>query len=510
MLALEVRGFGHDVRLCVPPNLVGRIGAGERAGATAREVTTDGAAAAAPCSRGRPAEPGDGPGRSGTRTWWRFGDSSTKMDAIAGAAPSGVVMTAVQQEPSEALPQLPLPAAAGCPFGPPQEYESLRAGSPVIRVACPTGVQAWLVSRYEDVREVLGDPRRFSNRPGTAAHVLLGFGGDTPVGEGEFPRMDGAEHLRFRRHMAPEVSNMKRINQLRPRVRQIVDEHLDDLAATPTPVDLYAAFARPVTTAVIAELLSVPKTDRHLFQAAAEALFTGSSSAGDVAAAMQPLFQYLYGTVVARRAEPGEDVLSRMIVRSDQTDQPFTDMELVMMSAAMLIAGYDTTASMISHGLLALLEHPAELDRLRADPALAGPAAEELVRYLGVGAGLLREVTEDTEIAGQRVRAGDYVVIAIQSANRDGALYPDGDRLDIGRTTGAHLGFGHGPHQCVGQQLARLELTTVLATVPRRIPSLRLAVPFADVRFKVDTAVFGPVTLPVTWDGIEPAAGAED
>jgi cytochrome P450 len=411
-------------------------------------------------------------------------------------------MTPVREHQSTALPPLPLPGARGCPFDPPPEYAELRAGTPAIRVACPTGIDAWLVSRYADVREVLGDPERFSNRPGTGAHVLAGFGGDTPVGEGEFPRMDGAEHLRFRRHMAPEVSNLKRINQLRPLVRRIVNERLDVLAAAAPPVDLYAEFAKPVTTAVIAELLSVPEGDRGLFQQAAEALFTGTSSDTDVAAALQPLFQYLYLMVLARREEPGDDVLSRMIVRSDQTDRPFTDIELVMMSAAMLIAGYDTTASLISHSMLALLEHPQELDRLRADPSLAATAAEELVRYLGVGAGLLREVTRDTQIAGQPLKAGDYVVLAVQSANRDSALYPDADRLDVGRASGAHVGFGHGPHQCVGQQLARLELTTVLGLLPQRIPTLRLAVPFDEITFKVDTSVFGPAVLPVTWDKI--------
>ncbi len=414
-------------------------------------------------------------------------------------------MTAVSEDQAGALPPLPLPGERTCPFGPPAEYEDLRAGSPVIRVACPTGVNAWLVSRYADVRAVLGDPVLFSNRPGVAAHILLGFGGDTPVGEGEFPRMDGAEHLRFRRHMAPEVSNIKRINQLRPLVQKIVDQRLDALAAAAAPVDMYTEFARPVTTAVIAELLDVPESERGLFQRAAESLSAGGSSAGDVASALQPLFEYLYMMVVTRRAEPGEDVISRMIVRSDQTDRPFTDFELVSMAAALLIAGYDTTASLISHSIVALLEHPAELERLRADPSLAGTAAEELVRYLGVGSGLLREVTQDTEIAGQPVKAGDYVVVAVQSANRDSDLYPDGDRLDIGRTSGPHLGFGHGPHQCVGQQLARLELTAVLGTVPRRIPSLRLAVPFDEIRFKVGGSVLGPVAVPVTWDEIVPA-----
>jgi cytochrome P450 len=355
------------------------------------------------------------------------------------------------------------------------------------------------------VRQVLGDPERFSNRPGTAAHVLAGFGGDQPVGEGEFPRMDGAEHLRFRRHMAPEISNMKRINQLRPLVERIVDERLDALAAMTPPVDLYGGFAKPVTTAVIAELLSVPAADRGLFQQAAESLFAGESSDADVAAALQPLFEYLYTMVLTRRTAPGDDLLSRMIVRSDQTDRPFTDIELVMMSAALLIAGYDTTASLISHAVLALLQHPRELDRLRADAAMAATATEELVRYLGVGAGLLREVTGDADIAGQPVRAGDFVVLAVQSANRDDTLYPDGDHLDVGRESRAHLGFGHGPHQCAGQQLARLELTTVLATLPQRIPTLRLAVPFDDIRFKVNTSVLGPAAVPVIWDTVLPA-----
>jgi cytochrome P450 len=415
-------------------------------------------------------------------------------------------MTVVNEHEAGALPPLPLPGERGCPFGPPPQYEELRESRPVIRVTCPTGVDAWLVSRYADVRHVLGDPELFSNRPGVAAHILLGFGGrDVPVSEGEFPRMDGAEHLRFRRHMAPEVSNMKRINQLRPLVQKIVDRQLDALATSPAPVDLYAAFARPVTTAVIAELLDVPEADRPLFQRAAEALNSGGSSAGDVASALQPLFEYLYMMVVTRRGEPGEDVISRMIVRSDQTDRPFTDMELVSMSAALLLAGYDTTASLISHSVVALLEHPQELERLRSDPSLAGNAAEEMVRYLGVGGGLLREVTRDTEIAGQQVKAGDYVVVAVQSANRDSALHADADRLDVGRQSGAHLGFGHGPHQCVGQQLARLELTAVLGTLPRRIPSLRLAVPFDEIRFKVDSAVLGPVAVPVTWDEIVPA-----
>jgi cytochrome P450 len=400
-----------------------------------------------------------------------------------------------------------MPREREIPFGPPAEYARLRTGSPVIKVACPTGVNAWLVTRYADVRAVLADPRRFVTRPGQAAHVVKHMVPGAPVTEGQFPRMDGPDHVRFRRHLAPEVSSMVRIRQLAPLVQRIVDDRLDALAASTPPIDLYARFARPVTTSVIAELFAVPDAERGLFQDAAEALFDTSTTAEEMASALQPLFAFLYGLIVSRRAALGDDALSGMIRRGDASDRPFTDTELVMMSAALLIAGYDTTASMISYGFLALLAHPAELDRLRSDPDLAASAAEELVRYLGVGTGLMREVTQDAEIAGQRIPAGDYVVVAPQSANRDPALYADGDRLDIGRHQGPHVGYGHGPHQCVGQQLARLELTTVLRTLVGRVPSLRLAVPFEEIVFKDDNLVRGPQTLPVTWDAVLPAEG---
>jgi cytochrome P450 len=216
-------------------------------------------------------------------------------------------------------------------------------------------------------------------------------------------------------------------------------------------------------------------------------------------AALEPLFGYLYQVVALRRADPGDDVLSRMIVLSSDNDRPLTDAELVDMNSALLIAGFDTTASMITFGLVALLNTPGEWDKLVADPSLAVPATEELVRYLGVGTGLLRQATEDTRLGEQEIRAGDYVVVAIQSGNRDAALYPDADVLDIARKPGPHIGFGHGAHACVGQQVARMELNTVLAALATRVPALRLAVPVEEIEWKRDSVVRGPVELPVTW-----------
>jgi cytochrome P450 len=401
------------------------------------------------------------------------------------------------------LPALPLPREWEFPFDPPPEYAELRTAAPVIRVACPTGIDAWLVSTYAGVREVLGDGRRFHARPGQIGHVSTAFDPDSPV-DGEFSRMDGPEHVRIRRNFAPQVSHARRLDELRPLVQQITDEAIDNLAVTAPPIDLHIPFSRWITTAVIAELIGVPPQDRHLLHSAARALFDPSTEAPDLRQALAPLFGYLYGLVATRRARPGDDVLSRMILHSSDSDRPLTDEELVMMNGALLIAGFDTTASLLTHGLLALLETPAQWERLCADPDLAPNAAEELVRCLGVGMGLLRQATEDTEVQGQPIARGDYVVVAVQSANRDPALHADADRLDITRKPGPHLGFGHGAHACVGQQIARMELTTVLRSVATRVPSLRTARPLAEIPFKTDSIVRGPIDLPVTWEKVLP------
>lgn len=401
-----------------------------------------------------------------------------------------------------ALPALPLPREWEFPFDPPPEYAALRTSAPVTRVACPTGIDAWLVSTYAGAREVLGDGRRFSTRAGLLAHMSRAFDRDTP--DGSFSRLDGPEHVRIRRNFAPQVSHARRLDELRPLVEHIVDDAIDELAVADPPVELHIDFARRITTAVIAELIGVPPQQRHLLHDAGRALFDPSSEPDDLERGFAPLFGYLYGQVAARRADPGDDVLSRMIRHSQDSDRPLTDDELVSMNAALLIAGFDTTASLLTHGVLALLETPEQWQRLCADPDLASSAAEELVRYLGVGVGLLRTATEDTELGGQRIAAGDYIVVAVQSANRDPALYPDGDRLDIARGHGPHLGFGHGAHACVGQQIARIELTTVLRGLATRVPSLRTARPLGEIVFKTDTVVRGPAELPVSWDKVLP------
>jgi cytochrome P450 len=403
-----------------------------------------------------------------------------------------------------ALP-LPLPREQECPFGPAPEIAEIRQHSPVVRVTCPTGIDAWLVTRYADVREVLGDPQRFSAHCGQAAHMLINQPPHAPVEEGDFNRMDGADHLRFRRVAAPAITTVKRTELFRPLVQRIVDELLDALAAETSPVDLHSKFSNPLTSSVVAELLDVPHEERGLFHDAAKALFDGHVEFDELAAVTAPLFDYVGGLVARRIEEPGEDVISVMAAKAQQADNAFTGLELTKIAAGLLAAGYDTTASMITYGMLALLENPDQFALLRDDPALATNAAEELVRLLGVGTGLLREAVVDTQIGGTPIAAGEYVLVSVQSANHDPEHVPQADRLDVSRARGAHVGFGYGPHQCPGQHIARLELTTVLATLPRRIPSLRLAVPLQEIEFKKDTVVLGPVTLPVTWDEVLPA-----
>ena len=405
---------------------------------------------------------------------------------------------------TDALP-LPLPRERECPFGPAPEVAEIRRRSPVVRVSCPTGVRAWLVTRYADVREVLSDQERFSARSGQAGHILVNQPPDAAVEEGDFNRMDGAEHLRFRRVIAPAITTVKRTELFRPLVQRIVDGLLDGLADETGPVDLHERFSNPLTSSVIAELLDVPEQERALFHDAANALFDGRVDVDELNAVRVPLYEYVSELVVRRMREPGEDVISVMAAKARAADRSFTGLELTKIAAGLLSAGYDTTASMITYGTLALLDNPDQFALLRDDPTAAANAAEELIRLLGVGAGLMRVAIVDTELAGTPIAADDLIVIALQSANHDPEQFPDPERLDVTRPRGPHLGFGHGPHQCPGQHIARMELTAVLATLPRRIPSLRLAVPLDEIEFKEETVILGPARLPVTWDEVLPA-----
>ncbi|MFC5246448.1 cytochrome P450 [Streptomyces nigrescens] len=386
------------------------------------------------------------------------------------------------------------PTVRSCPFDPPEEYRTLREQEPVAPVTFPDGAAGWLVTRYDDVRTVLSDPR-FS-----AKRIVLRPGGGgmedaPPPPPGLFIMMDAPEHTRFRRLLTGQFT-VRRMRQLAPAVEKIVAEQLDAMAAAEGPVDLVQAFALPVPSLVICELLGVPYADREEFQRNSATIVRLHSSPEEFQQAQAALRGYIHQLVLAKREKPTDDILSELVQSGELTDE-----ELVGVGVLLLIAGHETTANMIALSTMCLLQNPEQLAALRADPSLMDGAVEELLRYLTVVQfGVRRTALEDVELHGQQIKEGSTVVASLASGNRDTEhLADDPEALDVGRPHSAHLAFGHGIHQCLGQQLARAELKAALSALLDRFPTLRLAVPVEEVPMRDDMLVYGVHELPVTW-----------
>lgn len=406
-------------------------------------------------------------------------------------------MTETSQSTQAALP---ITRPSGCPFDPATGYTELRQGDGPTKVSTPAGVDAWLFSRYEEVRSVLTD-RRLSSRVAPSMHVVPEANLEQEVESGSILQNDGEQHTYLLRLLTSEFT-MKRIRALQPRIQQLIDEHIDAmLAVEEGPVDLVQAFALPIPSLVICELLGVPYADRDEFQQRSAVLVTVDRPEGEIERADDELAQYMTGLVMAKLAHREDDLLSRLITRGEEQGRPLSVPELVTIGITLLIAGHETTANMITLSTLALLRNPEQFAALRDNPELAPSAVEELLRYLSVVQfGLFRHVVEDIPVGDTTIKAGEYLIAALPSANRDTSAFPDPDRLDVSRRPSAHLAFGFGPHQCLGQQLARVELREVFTRLFHRIPTLRLAVPFEQLQFKNNTIVYGVQALPVTWD----------
>jgi cytochrome P450 len=428
-------------------------------------------------------------------------DVSTDSQPRTSALPhTDQVQPAAESEAAD----LRLPMARGCPFDPPAEYKRLRDEEPVTRIAFPTGGYGWLLSRYEDVRAVLADPRSSSKRnlgsnpirelPPGAEELLK-------IRPGQFIATDPPEHTRYRRLLTGQFT-VRRMNALVPRIEQIVADHLEAMGAMAGPVDLVQVFALPVPSLVICELLGVPYADRAQFQRRSRLLLSMTTDGPTLVRVRNEMIQYMLDLVRAKRLHPGDDLLSGLIAREDDPEGALSDEELVSIGNLLLVAGHETTANMLALGTLALLEHPAQLAALRADPSLIDQAVEELLRYLTiVQFGLMRTATEDFEVGGQCIRAGAPIVASLAAANRDPQQFPEPDVLDLTRAYSPHLAFGHGVHQCLGQQLARVEMKVGFRALLERFPSLRLAVPLEQIHMRDDTFIYGVHELPVTWDG---------
>jgi cytochrome P450 len=397
---------------------------------------------------------------------------------------------------------LQLPVERGCPFAPPAEYERLREQAPISKVRLASGTEVWWVSGHEEGRAVLAVGRFSSDRLKDGfplfnidAKTLEQFRSQPPLMVG----MDGAEHAAARRPVIGEFT-VRRLAALRPRIQAIVDRFVDDLLATGhRPVDLVQALSLPVPSLVISELLGVPYTDHDFFQSCTAVAVRRTSSPQDRRRAFAELRAYIDDLITRKEAEPGDDLFSRQIARRRQ-EGTLDHADLVSMAFLLLTAGHETTANMISLGVIGLLTRPEQLALITADPGRTPLAVEELLRYFAIADTVAARVaTEDVRIGGVSIKAGEGVIVSGLSANWDPAVFKNPAELDVERGARHHLAFGFGPHQCLGQNLARMELQIVFDTLFRRIPTLRLAVPVEDLPFKTDAVIYGAYELPVTW-----------
>jgi cytochrome P450 len=386
------------------------------------------------------------------------------------------------------------------PFDPPSQITRLREARPVSPMIFPDGHDGWLVTGYEAVRQLMADTRFSSRQDLGIIHVPYETPGmpvqtePSPQTPGLFIAMDPPDHTRLRRKLTGAFT-VRRMKQLEESIIDIVERQLDELAAMTPPVDLIKAFALPVPSLVICELLGVPYQDRDTFQTNSARFMERDIDLEAKMAAYGAMTSYLAELVISKRAEPGEDILSDLARHEDLTIE-----ELVGAAFLLLLAGHETTANLLGLGTFALLENPDQLAELRADPELMPGAVEELMRYLAVADIFFRYATEDLELGGEIIGAGSTVVVSLLAANRDPARFEDPDTLDVRRQARGHLSFGHGIHQCLGQQLARIEMRAGFDGLLRRFPTLALAVPADEVRLRTDMNIYGVHELPVTWN----------
>ncbi|GAA3219961.1 cytochrome P450 [Nonomuraea helvata] len=389
-----------------------------------------------------------------------------------------------------------LPVARKHPFDPPAALRQMAADGPLHPLAFPDGHVGWVVTRMSTARAVLSDAR-FSARQ-ELRHMPyphpLGQESPAPAIPGWFLRMDPPLHTHYRRLLTGQFT-VRRINRLIPRVEQITGDHLDAMERAGSPADLVQDFALPIPSLVICELLGVPYREREEFQHTTSMALRLDADKQDVIAALTDLHDFFVRLVATKRDEPGDDLLSGLIAGGELTDE-----ELQAIGMLLLMAGHETTANMLALGSWTLLRHPEQLAALRADPGLIDDAVEELLRYLSIiQFGAQRAALEDVWLDGTLIQAGQTVVISIPAANRDGTKFTDPDTLDFARDAAGHLAFGHGVHQCLGQQLARIEMRVAYSALFRRFPGLRLAVPDEEIPLRTDMAIYGVHRLPVAF-----------
>jgi nocardicin N-oxygenase len=397
---------------------------------------------------------------------------------------------------TEHTPQYRYPIPRQTPNEPPCEYAKLRAEQPVCPIALPTGHPAYLVTRYEDVKTVLSD-HRFSRealfRDGAPRAQLVEPDSNSIIS------MDAPRHTVIR-NLINRTFTPRRAEKLRPTIELVVTELLDEMARQTGPVDLNEYLARPMALRIICELLGIPVEDQHKFGSWCDHFMSLTKyTAEEIIRSNTEMRRYFEDLVEIKRAEPGPDLLSQLVKAMDE-EEKITHEELISMGVMLLLAGHDTTVTVTGGGAIMLMTHPEQMALVREDPSRWNAAIEEIIRMVTPGDGtFIRVALEDMELSGCPVPAGSAVIAPISSANRDSSVFSDPDTMDILRDDNKHIGFAYGTHFCVGSALARAELQIGLRMLFERFPTLHLAIPADELRWRTTAALGGYEEIPVLW-----------
>jgi cytochrome P450 len=390
--------------------------------------------------------------------------------------------------------------------------EKFRNAGRVHHVVFPHGADVWLVTRYDDVRQLLSDPRvskdgrrmneMFARHTGTYVEDEkpdVGF--DDELSQ-HMLNSDPPQHTRLR-GLVSKAFTLRRMEAFRPRIQQLVEEMLDAIDGK-DDADLVAQYAQPLPIIIICDVLGIPFEDREMFQRWAVQLVGAGQAPEVVEAASKNVYEYGKQVIAEKRKHPGDDMMSAL-ARGTDADR-LSDNELTAMIFLFTVAGHITSQHTLSNGVLSLLTHPAEMDKLRADPSLVPAAIDELMRYDGpVGVATFRFTAEEVSIGDVVIPAGEIVALSMLSAHRDESKFPDPNRLDVNRRPNGVLAFGHGHHFCIGQPLAKIQTEIALTRLLARYPHLRLTADPASLQWESSTLLRGVINLPVS---VTPPEGA--
>jgi cytochrome P450 len=385
-----------------------------------------------------------------------------------------------------------------CPFDPPELMAELRKREPVSKITLWDGREAWLITRFDDAYAVLRD-RRTSDDSSHPNFPSLSRGRPMPMVTRSFSRMDGREHARLRKMVMPTFS-ASQVERMRPDIQRIVDEQIDHLLATERPADLVAEYAQPVSITVLSDVLGIPREDMDFYLRQAEIIVSRTEGSNLTSTAHVDMNAGLDALVTEQERAPGDNLIGRLVVNEVRRGT-LTHGELVQMINLMIVAGYENPANMMGVGALSMIMDPAWFKAVSTQPERLPDLVEELLRYHTVAShdGAPRVAAEDMTVGDVTIRAGEGMIVYIGSANRDEEVFPDADKLDLGRDARRHLAFGQGVHMCVGRWLGRAQIQIALSTLGARIPTLRLAVPIEELPFREDMHSYGVHKLPVTW-----------